>query len=307
MERPEIPYALQSLAGATPTPYMIYADALLEAPPGVRPEWWMFVRLADELGVTLFDNKLASGAIKLLARLHTTPFGRWIDLPRRAIDGMLKQGGLPSGRKLADEHPHGLLLPRSEGNDFLGTERVLTATGKLNLAPSDYLKTFEQNAQRLFDEERANARRFKLIGKREMKRMNTSSSNSAALVRERDELRVPERRGRGGTRRRERRRRRGAFAVRLHRDPCSRDRRDDAAQPSRSRSAGGHAKAEGLRHAREHAGVNSNFLAGDGPDNIEALSGMSAPVGHPDRCPANRRSGDRRAAGRRPSASPRPG
>jgi formate dehydrogenase len=37
----------------------------------------------------------------------------------------------------------------------------------------------------------------------------------------------------------------------------------------------GHARAEGLSHARRHPGVNSNFLAGDGPDNIEALSGMS--------------------------------
>jgi formate dehydrogenase len=37
----------------------------------------------------------------------------------------------------------------------------------------------------------------------------------------------------------------------------------------------GHAKAEGLPHARRHPGVNSNVLAGDGPANIERLSGMS--------------------------------
>ena len=37
----------------------------------------------------------------------------------------------------------------------------------------------------------------------------------------------------------------------------------------------GHGKAQGLRHARKHPGVNSNLLAGDGPENIEALSGMS--------------------------------
>ena len=37
----------------------------------------------------------------------------------------------------------------------------------------------------------------------------------------------------------------------------------------------GHARAEGLPHARRHPGVNSNYLAGDGPETIEPLSGMS--------------------------------
>ena len=37
----------------------------------------------------------------------------------------------------------------------------------------------------------------------------------------------------------------------------------------------GHAKAEGLSHARAHPGVNSNLLAGDGASNVEPLSGMS--------------------------------
>ena len=45
LERPEVPYALQSLAGCCPTPYMIYADAVLEPPPGVRHEWWIWVYL----------------------------------------------------------------------------------------------------------------------------------------------------------------------------------------------------------------------------------------------------------------------
>ena len=37
----------------------------------------------------------------------------------------------------------------------------------------------------------------------------------------------------------------------------------------------GHKTANGLSHAQKHPGVNSNYLAGDGRDNIEALSGMS--------------------------------
>ncbi|MEW6268406.1 MAG: molybdopterin-dependent oxidoreductase, partial [Thermodesulfobacteriota bacterium] len=80
LERPEIPYALQSFAGCTPTPYMIYADALLEPPPGVRHEWWMYTRLADELGVTLFGNRLTSASAKLAARLSHTRLGRVCDV-----------------------------------------------------------------------------------------------------------------------------------------------------------------------------------------------------------------------------------
>jgi hypothetical protein len=37
----------------------------------------------------------------------------------------------------------------------------------------------------------------------------------------------------------------------------------------------GHAKADGLPHARAHAGVNSNLPAADGRESIERLSGMS--------------------------------
>ena len=43
----------------------------------------------------------------------------------------------------------------------------------------------------------------------------------------------------------------------------------------------GHGKAEGLSHARAHPGVNSNFLAPDGYDSIEPLSGMSHLSGIP--------------------------
>ena len=92
LERPEIPYALQSFAGCTPTPYITYADAILAPPPGVRSEWWMFARLADHLGVTLFGSRLASAAAKLAARLHGTRLGRLLDVPNRLFDGMLRRG-----------------------------------------------------------------------------------------------------------------------------------------------------------------------------------------------------------------------
>jgi anaerobic selenocysteine-containing dehydrogenase len=274
MERPEIPYALQSFTGCTPTRYMIYADAMLEPPPGVRHEWWMYARLADELGVTLFGNRLASAAIKIAARLDRTPLRRLVSLPHLMMDGMLKKGGLPGGKKMSERHPHGLLLPRSEGENFLGTERVLTKDGRVDLAPVEILRTFEAAAERLFEEERKNAERFKLVGKREMRRINTSSCNSDELVRETtnyaflcpadaEELGVEN----GDTLQVE-----SAFGrVEIPARVSDEMMRRTIAIPQ----CWGHEAADGLAHAKRHPGVNSNLLAGDGPENTEALSGMS--------------------------------
>ncbi|MEE3327508.1 MAG: molybdopterin-dependent oxidoreductase, partial [Myxococcota bacterium] len=274
MERPEVPYALQSLAGACPTPYMIYADAVLEPPPGVRHEWWMYTRLADEMGVTLFGNKALSGLAKSAARLAYTPLGRHLPGPELLIDGMLKAGGLPGRKKMSREHPHGLLLPGNEGENFLGTERVLTSDGKVDLAPESYVEAFEAKAEELFEEEKRNADRLKLIGIRQLKRMNTSSSNSPDLVSETTNfaylsLEDAERIGveNGDWVEVESDFGQIEIPVRVTTEMMPRT----IAIPQ----CWGHKNARGLGHAAAHPGVNSNLLAGDGPDNIEKLSGMS--------------------------------
>jgi anaerobic selenocysteine-containing dehydrogenase len=274
MERPEFPYALQSFTACTPTPYMIYADALLEPPPGVRHEWWMYVRLADALGVRLFENRLGSAAVKLAARLDRTPLRRLVSLPHLLLDGMLKKGGLPSGKKMVRDHPHGILLPQNDGGNFLGTERVLTRNGEVDLAPSAFVRSFEDAAGRLYEEEIENRSRFKLIGKRELNRINTSSCNSESLVRD-DTNHVylcPE----------------DASSLGVTNDDIVQvvsafgrieipARVTDEMMPRTIAipQCWGHSKADGLRHAQKHPGVNANLLAGDGPENTERLSGMS--------------------------------
>jgi formate dehydrogenase len=190
------------------------------------------------------------------------------------IDGMLKKGGLPGGKKMVANHPHGMLLPDNDGENFLGTDRVLTEDGKVDLAPAEILRSFEDAAERLYCDEQANAERFKLISRRELSRINASSCNSASLVRETTNY------------------------VYMHPDDALQlgVKNDDIVQiesafgrieiPTRVTDemmprtiaippCWGHAKADGLRHAQKHPGVNSNLLAGDGPENIERLSGMS--------------------------------
>jgi formate dehydrogenase len=164
---------------------MIYADAVLEPPPGVRHEWWMYTRLADEMGVTLFQNRAASSLAKTAARVAYTSIGKHLPGPELLIDGMLKGGGLPGRKEMAKKHPHGLLLPENPGDNFLSTDRMLTSDGKVDLAPTAYVSTFEESVERRFEEEKQNADRIKLVGIRQLRRMNTSSANSPELVRER--------------------------------------------------------------------------------------------------------------------------
>jgi anaerobic selenocysteine-containing dehydrogenase len=273
-ERPEIPYALQSFAGACATPYIIYADPVLDAPPDVRPEWWIYLRLADALGVRLFNNRFLSAAAKLYARLCFTPIGRFLPGPEKMIDGMLKGAGLPGTKEMSKSHPHGLLLPENKGGDFLGTERVMLPDNKVALAPAPILSAFEETAERFYREEVENRDRMKLIGMRQIKRMNSASSNSESLVREKTNYAYlnPEDAARIGVENGdsvdvESAHGRIRIPVRVSAEMMPRT----VAIPQ----CWGHAKADGLSHAAQHPGVNSNLLAGDGPEHIEALSGMS--------------------------------
>jgi anaerobic selenocysteine-containing dehydrogenase len=274
MERPEIPYALQSFAGACATPYITYADPVLEAPPDVRPEWWIYLRLADALGVTLFGNRLTSTAAKLYARLCHSPIRRLLPGPEKIFDGMFKKAGLPGIAEMREKHPHGLLLPENRGDNFLGTDRVLTPHKKVDLAPTPLVEAFEATAEPFYAEELANRERIKLIGMRQIKRMNTASSNSTALVREstnhawlspEDAATIGV--SNGETVEVESEHGRIRIPVRISDEMMPRT----VAIPQ----CWGHAKADGLSHAAKHPGVNSNLLAGDGPEHIEALSGMS--------------------------------
>ncbi|MBJ20943.1 MAG: molybdopterin-dependent oxidoreductase [bacterium] len=274
MERPEIPYALQSFAGACATPYLIYADPVLEAPPDVRPEWWIYVRLADALGATLFDRKPLSFAAKIYARFCFTKLGRLLPGPEKFLDGMLKNAKMPGIKEMNEKHRHGLLLPPNDGGNFLGTERVLTKHKKVDLAPSPVVEAFSGSVEDLYRDEVANRDRLKLIGLRQIKRMNSASSNNEALVQETTNFAYlnPEDAERIGVTNGEpvdvrSRHGRIRIPVRISDEMMPRT----VAIPQ----CWGHAGAEGLPHAAAHPGVNSNLLAGDGPENIERLSGMS--------------------------------
>ncbi len=277
MERAEIPYALQSFMGCTPVPFMIYSDAVVEPPPGVRHEWWIYSRIAEATGVTMFGKGWLAALLKLNTRLAyaSKTWLRKLSLtPEKMLDGMLKKAGLPGAKAMASEHPHGILLPENRGGNYLGTPRVITDDGLVDLAPAAYLEGLQQKLETLHAEELAQRDAFKLIGKREIKRINTASANVPRLVKDATNYAYinPADAAELGVANGDVVGVRSAFGaievpVRLSDEMMRRT----VAIPQ----CWGHKDADGLAHAQKHPGVNSNYLAGDGRGNIEALSGMS--------------------------------
>jgi len=274
LERADIPYAIQTMCGSQPVRYVHYTDPVLEPPPDVREEWWIYTRLAQACGVKLFDSRLADAFFRWIAHFAHARFGRSLALrPGTLIGWMLARSGLGGRRKHLRDHPHGLLLDPNRPGDFLGSERVLTADRKVHLAPPDFVReTGRLEADWSRELERRDA--LKLISKRERASMNSWLRNAPGYVKERsNHLHIhPEDAARAGVADGDTALITSAFGkveapVRVTDEVMPRT----VALPH----GWGHAAARGLTLARDHAGVNSNLLAGDGVDNTEALSGMS--------------------------------
>jgi anaerobic selenocysteine-containing dehydrogenase len=280
LERADVPYALQSMAGNMPVPYITYTDPVLEAPPGVRPEWWIWIRLADAAGATLFGSKLLHRALQWNARASLMPGLRRLAItPAHMISGMLKKAGLPSAKRMRRDHPHGILLAPNQAGSFLGTERVLTDDHKVQLAPAELVQA-ARGLESRYSEEIASRGELKLISKRELRSLNSWMRNNPELagpstnylfVHPDDAARIGLRDGGEAWVR---------SAVDAVRAPVQIS--DEIMPGTVALPFGwGHAEADGLPNARKRAGVNVNRLAPDGRDSIDPLSGMAFLSGIP--------------------------
>ena len=273
LERADIPYAIQSLCGSQPVRYVHYTDPVLEAPPDVREEWWIYTRLAEACGVRLFGSRLADAFLRWNARLAYSRWRRLSVRPGTLIGLMLARAGVGGRRRQLRDHPHGRLLDPNRPGDFLGTDRVLTPDGRVQLAPAAFVRA-AGGLEADYERELAGRDRLKLISKRERGSLNSWLRNAPGYAKERSNFLYlhPEDAARAGLADGDRAEIASAFGrvvapVRI----------SDALMPRTAAlpHGWGHGGAQGLRVAREHAGVNSNLLAGDGVANTEALSGMS--------------------------------
>lgn len=276
LERSGMPYALQSFVACTPTPYLYASGPVLDAPDGVRHEWWIYTRLADKLGITVMGNAVMSAGLKLAAKLAYSRVdkSRWVKVPEMLISGMLKQAKMPSLKQMISDHPDGLLLEENPGDNFLGTDKVLTDDGLVNLAPADYVQTFADNVEKCYQQELENRDKLKLIGKREIRRMNSASANSEELVKVDTNYAFlhPQDAARVAVSNNEFVHIKSSFGdIHIPVKVSDEMMPGTVAIPQ----CWGHEKADGLSHAQKNPGVNSNYLAGDGYQNVEKLSGMS--------------------------------
>ena len=250
------------------------ADYIL---PGTHfPERPDLPRLARACGTPLFGSRLLQAVLDAGELARRLPFvgPRLKALPDRVLDLILRVAKLGGTRGLR-KFPHGKRLPHNGGNNYLG-QRVITASGKVELAPAALLALAAARLPRSHEQALRTRDEVRLITRRERYTHNSWAHNDAAFVKGR----------------------RHTNYLYMHPDDAARLGIADGA-PARVESAAGaldvpvalsadlmpgavalphgwgHQAATGLSVASKTRGVNANLLAADGPDAIEPLSGMA--------------------------------
>jgi len=272
LERPDVPF-VHAFAGLQVPPWLQYTEAVVPPAAERREESWIFARLAEACGVGLGGSAAGRWLTRAMGGLRRLPL---VGTLGEISDERLLSLTLRAARHPVStlrRHPHGRLLEDDPGDEFLG-RRVLTEDGKVHLAPADFVAA-AAGLEADFEAERTDTG-LRLITRRERHSHNTWTHNAEPFV--------------GGDR----------TTNRLHvsaDDAAAAGLTDGGRARVRSKSGEvevevavtddlmpgvvslphgwGHAGADGLAVAQAHAGVNANALTADGPDGIEALSGMA--------------------------------
>lgn len=273
-ERADLPFIFPLLLGMQRHPYLQGTRALVPPPGEARDEATIYHDLARACGVGLWGSKLASTALELLRRRDT-------GLPQEAIlSGILRLGRQGSFRSLL-RHPHGRARPEHVPGDFLG-ERVLTEDGRVHLDDPELIRALSERLPRLEAELPGDAR-LRLITRRETETHNSGwTRNTPALCG-----------GQGATNH-----------LYMHPDDAAARGLEDGDAVEVESDTGrvrlpvrfladlmpgtvamphgwGHQHAKGLSTSGQSAGVNVNLLPADGPEALDALSGMARLTGIP--------------------------
>ncbi len=268
-QRPDLPFIFPLMLGLQSKPYLQATRALLPPEGDQRDEASIYLDLCRAAGVSLFGSRPAQLMLSGLATLNGGRVPQ--ELLLATILRLTKQG---SFRELLG-HKHGRLRAEHEPGSFLG-KRVLTADGRVDLAPEALLAAARSKLEGDFERELRDRKRLKLISKRAITTHNSWTHNIEDFVA-----------GDRGTNylymhpddARERGLEEGAVAdvstetatvrlpVRLLKDLMP----GTVALPH----GWGHQHAAGLSVASKTAGVNVNLLAADGPRSLEQVSGMA--------------------------------
>jgi anaerobic selenocysteine-containing dehydrogenase len=272
LERSDVPLGM---SGYQPIPYAQFVEPVVAPLAESRDEWWIFAQLARESGLSLTGSRL---------------FQTWLDASTRErpwlpallrfrpelMFAALSAVERVTLRRLRRE-PHGVLLAEHRTGKFM-RRGVFTENRKVQLAPATFVvaarKLDASFALELAELEARPA--LRLIGKRERQSHNSWMHNVESFVsapRDTNYLYMhPDDAAARGLRERDLctvRSATGQLSVPLKLT-------DELMQGTVALPHGwGHQHAQGLSIASRTRGVNSNLLSPDGPEALEALSGMA--------------------------------
>jgi len=275
LERYDLPFAFPLLMGMQSRPYLQATRPVVVPDGEPRDEATIYLDLARACGAPLFGSRLVQRALEAARAVHSRRHPeRQPAVPQAGLMSLLlRLTGNGGFAKLLAE-PHGRRLPAHEAGGFL-RERGKAGLGPLDLAPPLLL----EQAQRLeagFERELADQGRLKLITRRHVKTHNSWTHNDPDFV--------------SGTHR--------TNHLYMHPEDAARRGLGDGALADVSSATAtvrvpvrllpdlqpgtvalphgwGHQAAPGLSVASKTSGVNVNLLAADGPDAVEAVSGMA--------------------------------
>ncbi|HEY9036778.1 MAG TPA: molybdopterin-dependent oxidoreductase [Pseudomonadales bacterium] len=281
-ERPDIPFMFVTFCGLSPTPWFQYTDRLVAMPGECRDELWTLSQLARVCQAPLFGSRMFQTLMNVGGWLKRLPLlGGALPPAGETLLALICRMGKQGSLKKLRRHPHGVLRAPLTSHNYLG-KRVVTADGKIHLAPSDLIQLAADRLPAVYADTLQHRDQLRLITKRERFSHNSWAHNDEAYIKGKRHTNYLYMHPDDAAR----------LALAEGERVCVRSQAGEIAVPLAITTdmmpgsvalphGWGHQNAKGLSIASTTEGANVNILASDGPDHIEPLSGMAQLTGIP--------------------------
>lgn len=144
LEREDLPISTTSFQ---PIPYAQFTEAVVPPDGEQLPEWEIYARLSERMGLPLMGQKPLDFLLKPFRRAGRIPgVAKYLGFhPRWLLPGLLLSGRMVSLRRLK-KNPHGVLLEPNRSGQLL-EKRFRKKGKKLNLVPPEFQAELEKLKQ----------------------------------------------------------------------------------------------------------------------------------------------------------------
>ncbi|MGB0402481.1 MAG: molybdopterin-containing oxidoreductase family protein [Salibacteraceae bacterium] len=281
LQRPDLPFIFPLMLGLQQKPYIQATRAVVPIQGEQRDEGTIYYNIAEAAGVPLFGSKVGHSFFKLLKWVYTkrNP-GKYSGMPQEFILNLLLLVSGQKNFKSLLRFKNGKAMKKHKSSSFL-EKRVHTPSKKVELAPAVLIESAKE-LDTIFEKEKEESDKFKLITKRAVTTHNSWTHNAKRMVAK------------------------GRDRNYLYMHPSDMEKKallegdlvDVTSKTNTVRIAvkaldtlmplsvamphgWGHQHAKGLSVANKTKGVNVNILAADGPENVDKVSGMVHLTGIP--------------------------